>query len=79
MASIKLLHPAHGNFTADSAKVQAALIHTASMNTNDLREVVAGHVGYDPGQLDDCSWVEVVIIWIESGNHPFTVKEASHG
>jgi hypothetical protein len=62
---------AHGLFKADSAKVNNAMLHTNDMSFTAIRALVTGSCGYDANGLDDCSWLELMIIWVESGNHPF--------
>lgn len=61
----------HGTYTADVDMVGLALIKTAGRPLPDLRREVAGCCGYDEGDVDalrDCTWLELCIIWIESGN-----------
>jgi len=62
---------AHGLFTADADKVSLLLIRTASWPVTELRRQVQGCCGYDPDgdALRDCTWLELCIIWVDSGNY----------
>jgi len=69
---------AHGLFKVTPQALNRAIAATAARSTDLLRSQAAGHVGYgefEPGAinnpLEDCSRLEVLIIWIESGNHTF--------
>jgi hypothetical protein len=62
----------HGLFTADSDRVELLLIKTASWDRKELRRLVAGCCGFDEADIDalrDCTWLELCIIWADSGNY----------
>lgn len=62
---------AHGLFTADNDKVEMLLIKTASWSREVLRRQVAGCCGHPESDIDalrDCTWLELCIIWVDSGN-----------
>jgi len=75
--AILSLTNAHGLFTVEVSILNRALIATANRSDALLRIQAAGHCGYgefamgDATPLDDCSRLEVLIAWIESGNHTF--------
>lgn len=84
-ATISLTN-AHGLFTAEVRTFERALKATAYRGDNLLRLQAAGHMGYTLDEnctfqaildgtfsspLDDCSRTEVLIAWIDSGNHTF--------
>jgi hypothetical protein len=61
----------HGLFTADSDKVELLLLKTASWDRTLLRRQVAGCCGHPESDIDayrDCTWLELCIIWVDSGN-----------
>ncbi len=64
----------HGTFTADSDKVSLLLVRTASWDRTALRRMVAGCIGHDMHRDEDadyyrdCTWLELCIIWADSGN-----------
>jgi hypothetical protein len=76
-ATISLRHPAHGLFEVPVRVLNRALEATKFCSDALIRHQAAGHCGYGefdidaPNPLDDCSRLEVLIIWIESGNHTF--------
>jgi hypothetical protein len=61
----------HGLFTADNDKVELLLIKTASWDRALLRRQVEGCCGFPEGSdaLRDCTWLELCIIWVDSGNY----------
>jgi hypothetical protein len=69
---------AHGLFEVDAEVLSRAVAARGSASLTYLRREVAGAAGYDlpdnpfdlTTPLDDCSLIEVLIIWVESGNHP---------
>lgn len=76
-STITLVHPAHGQFKVDADVLSLAVAQLGSASLGWLRAQAAGHAGY-PEQpfswvtaLDDCSRIECLIIWVESGNHTF--------
>lgn len=77
-ATISLTN-AHGLFAEVPVRIlDRALAATAHRSDDLIRSQAAGHIGYGeflPGDflnpLTDCSRLEVLIQWIESGNHTF--------
>lgn len=75
-ATISLTN-AHGLFEVSVRTLLRAQVATASRSNALLKVQAAGHCGYGdfevgaPNPLDDCSKLEVLIMWIESGNHTF--------
>jgi hypothetical protein len=76
-ATISLTN-AHGLFAGiDPTVLHRAMIATANRSLPLLRAQAAGCTGFPevevgaPTPYDDCTWIEVLIIWIESGNHTF--------
>lgn len=77
-ATISLRHPAHGLFDGVDPEVLTRAMRAISHRSILLlRAQACGSCGYgdfapgDPNPLDDCNFLEVLIIWIESGNHTF--------
>jgi hypothetical protein len=66
---------AHGLHTASVAVLNRAMIATANRSDDLLRRQAAGHCGFAEADWDlayaDCSRIEVLIAWIDSGNHTF--------
>ena len=75
ITTIALRHCTKGTFTASPEMLDRALKATAFRSLPELRREVAGHCGYDERDWDtameDLTWVEVCIAWLDSGNHPF--------
>lgn len=62
----------HGLFEVDADRLHLVLLKTTNMAIPELRALVAGHAGYSSeDDIRDCTWIELCIIWLESGNHPF--------
>jgi hypothetical protein len=61
----------HGLFEVEVSTLHTAMMKSASLSRASLQAVVEGSTGHSEGNLADCTWVELLIIWIESGNHPF--------
>lgn len=65
---------AHGAYTADCDQVSMLLTRTASWGLEVTRRHVAGCVGHDlykdpfADYYRDCTWLELCIIWADSGN-----------
>lgn len=77
-ATIALHHPAHGLFEVDPEVLTRAVARLGSASVRFVRREAAGHAGYFMNDevfgttpLDDCSLIEALIIWVESGNHTF--------
>lgn len=79
-AALLSLRNVHGLFDGVSASVLDRALEATRFRSIDLLRYQAatccGHPDYDfaageAGPLDDCTRVEVLIIWIESGNHTF--------
>jgi hypothetical protein len=78
-ATISLRHPLHGLFEVDSHILTRAMDATKYRSTDLIRVQACGFCGYgefdifagEKTPLDDCTRLEVLIIWIESGNHTF--------
>lgn len=76
---ITLSTPGHGTYTADAKVLDRALAATQFRSLALLRSQAAGccgHPDYDwiageAGAFDDLTRVEVLIAWIDSGNHTF--------
>ena len=70
---------AHGTFEVDAEVLSRAVFALGSASPIFVRREAAGHAGYpEPDAawlgataLDDCSLIEALIIWVESGNHTF--------
>jgi hypothetical protein len=68
---------AHGLFEVPVRTLTRALAATKHRSDALIRIQACGHCGYGefdiegPTPLDDCSRLETLIIWIESGNHTF--------
>lgn len=78
MSEIVLVHPNHGTFRVDADSLQKAVEKYGSASEFFVREQTCGHVGFPmPDKflgvtaLDDCSVIECLIIWVESGNFVF--------
>jgi hypothetical protein len=77
--TIALRHPAHGLFEVDPQVLTRAVAAHGSSSLNFVRTRAAEAAGYaeHPNAwlgvtpLDDCSLIEALIIWVESGNHTF--------
>lgn len=77
-ATISLTN-AHGLFEVPVYLLNRAMAATKFRSDELIRHQAAGHTGagdYDwiageAGPYDDCSRLEVLVIWIESGNHTF--------
>lgn len=71
---------AHGLFAGIDPKVLDRALKATTFRADTLirhqAATACGHPDYDwmagaPGPLDDCTRIEVLMIWIESGNHSF--------
>lgn len=70
---------AHGTFEVDAEVLTRAVYALGSASTIHVRREAAGHAGYPEvpdawlgaTALDDCTLIEALIIWVESGNHTF--------
>lgn len=80
MSQVTLNHPHHGTYTVDTAVLDTAVIRYGNASLMYVRKQAAGCCGYPEHQnawltgetaLDDCTLIECLIIWIESGNHNF--------
>ena len=77
-ATISLTN-AHGLFEVDADTLTRAMVAKGNASLTYLRREAAGHAGYPESEvsylgitaLDDCSAIECLIIWVESGNHTF--------
>lgn len=77
-ATISLTN-AHGLFTVEVPVLNRAIAATKHRSTELIRSQAAGCTGFpeydwiagEAGPYDDCSRLEVLIAWIESGNHTF--------
>ena len=73
------LNNTHGAFTVQVAVLNRAIAATKFRSDELIRHQAAGCTGFDDydwiageaGPYDDCSRLEVLIAWIESGNHTF--------
>lgn len=78
---IVLNHPAHGRFEVDPEVLSVAVARFGSASVTYVRHQAAGAAGYEPTflglytDLDDCTLIEALIIWVESGNHPFKAPD----
>lgn len=71
MSYMKLDTDRHGVYTLNESKSRdfiTALMADAHM-MNGLQEAVEGHIGFDYGYLGDLSRVELLFVWIDSGNY----------
>lgn len=73
-----LLTNAHGAFRVDPEVLSRAIEAKGLASIEFLRHEAAGAMGFTPNaitgtfdDLDDCTRIEVLIAWVESGNHPF--------
>jgi hypothetical protein len=73
-----VLTNAHGRYEVDAEVLSRAIFAVGSASIDWLRQEAAGACGYEANRitglhdaLDDCSRAEVLIAWIESGNHTF--------
>ncbi len=77
--TIALRHYSHGTYIADPKVLDRAIKATASRSLALLRSQAAGYCGFpeydwtagEEGPFDDLTFVEVLIAWIDSGNHTF--------
>lgn len=77
MSTIELRHANHGYFAVDAKVLSRAIFAHGSSSLHYVRTQAAGCAGYpEPGAawlgvtaLDDCTLVEALIIWVDSGNH----------
>lgn len=64
----------HGTFTASADTLHVAVIKTASWPLELIKERAAKACGRtDPDVFRAEQWLEVLIMWIDSTNHPFPV------
>lgn len=79
MMTIVLESPAHGTYRVDPEVLSRAIFRYGAASLPWVRAQAAGHAGYpeDPNAflgvtpLDDCTLIEALIIWVDSGNHTF--------
>lgn len=78
MAKVQVSTPGHGLYEADAEVLSRAIEAVGSASLTYLRQEAAGACGHLPNALtglqeafDDLTRVEVLIAWIDSGNHPF--------
>lgn len=67
---------AHGRYEVDAEVLTRAVAAVGAASVTWVRAQAAGCAGYPEGQfgftaLDDCTLIEALIIWVESGNHTF--------
>lgn len=69
---------AHGRFEADAEVLSRAIFKVGAASIDLLRHEAAGACGFTPNPItgtfhdfDDLTRVEVLIAWIDSGNHNF--------
>lgn len=68
---------AHGTYTVDPDVLSRAVERIGSASLFHIRQEAAAAAGYTPTglgvytDLDDCTRIEAIIVWVESGNHPF--------
>lgn len=68
---------AHGLFEVEVRTLSRAIAATRHRSDALIRIQTAAHCGYgdfdieDSTPLDNCSRIELLAIWIESGNHTF--------
>lgn len=70
------LRNAHGFFEVDAEVLDRAVFRLGAASTVLVRTEAAGAAGhpelpFGATALDDCTRIEALIIWIESGNHTF--------
>lgn len=76
MTTISLTNE-HGLFEVDADTLSKAVAQLGSASLQYVRQQAAGHAGYPEEwlglttALDDCTLIEALIIWVESGNHTF--------
>lgn len=75
MATISLTN-AHGLFEVDAEVLDRAVFALGAASVGFVRAQAAGAAGYAElpfglTALDDCSRLEALVIWVESGNHTF--------
>lgn len=68
----------HGRFEVDPKVLSRAVAQVGSATAFFVRKEAAGAAGYPQPDLmfgktglDDCTLIEALIIWVESGNHTF--------
>jgi hypothetical protein len=68
---------AHGYFEVDAEVLSRAIVKMGSASLSYVRSQAAGAAGYGANYLgiqtalDDCTLIEALVIWVESGNHTF--------
>lgn len=77
-AIISLTHPTHGLYQADTETLSRAILKVGAASIDFLRHEAAGCCGFTPNPItgtfhdfDDLNRVEILIAWIDSGNHTF--------
>ena len=78
MTNITAATPGHGTYIADAEVLSRAIEAVGSASITYLRQEAAGCCGFDANPItglhtafDDLTRVEVLIAWIDSGNHTF--------
>lgn len=73
-----LLTNAHGSFRVDPEVLSRAVFAMGAASITYLRQEAAGACGFEANAItglqtafDDLSRIEVLIAWVESGNHTF--------
>ena len=75
---IVLTHPAHGVFVLDEDRINKLTLAVRDVGDASLgyvRRHTAAACGHDESvwdtALNDCTLIDCLIMWIESGNHPW--------
>lgn len=78
MAKVQVQAPGHGLYEADAEVLSRAIFAVGAASIDWLRNEAAGCCGFDANAItglhdafDDLSRAEVLIAWIDSGNHTF--------